>query len=103
MPPSSTATHLPRIQSLRLLQMPSIGLLALGRHSPHTSRLPIAGERLGEFGALADRGPLPVKDVDGDGDAEGDAGEDRGRVLERVWFGEVAVDWGRDVSFLIFS
>jgi len=54
------------------------------------------GELLGEGGAFAEGGSLPVDDVDGEDEEEGDYGEDGGGVGEVVVAANV---WRCDVSF----
>lgn len=70
----------------------------LTRTTPHLqlALLPtITSQRLRELGPLADRGPLPVEDVDGGGDDDGDAAEEGGGPFQVEGCAHVFVHWYR--------
>ena len=81
-------------QTTRLCNITPFGRIPDGSKPLLTLSLAVGGERLGELGALADGRALPIEDVDGDGDDEGQAGQNGARVLEVKGRADVGVDCG---------
>ncbi len=67
----------------------TLGISLLDPSRPHVAR-----QHLGKLAPLPDLGALPVEDVDGDGDQDGQEGQDGGRPLQPVPVADVLVHGG---------
>ena len=78
--------------------MPRLRLRTHALRPPAPALLPVRRQRLREFALLPYIRPLPVEDVDGDRDEDGQAGQHRRRPLELelgVPVADVGVEGGR--------